>query len=152
MMNPHAPPPAALARSTKPGSAPPWWINPAYKDPLAAKFDGLAEFPPGSYELLESALNRLSAASGSVRVDEGEFVDLAALLFMINGHRPGPIAGFYVVVETIKGAGWCVAQLHADAATPIRIFSSPVYPSEAEARQAGERLRLADVGNAPPRI
>jgi hypothetical protein len=129
-----------------------WWMNPSYRNEPAIGFDALSDFPPGSFELVESEETRATGGSLPVRIDEGEFSSLAMLLFMINGHKPGPISGFYVVVETIKGKGWCVGQLHADAATPVRIFRTPVYDSEASARLAAERIRLAEVGNAPPRI
>ncbi|GAA2891018.1 hypothetical protein GGQ99_005156 [Aminobacter niigataensis] len=129
----------------------PWWMDHTYHEEKQANLDGLAEFPEGSFELLESLEDRKTAKELKARVDEGEFSDLAAILFMINGHKPGPVPGFYVIVETVKGSGWCVGQLHADGATPLRVFRNPIYPSEDEARQAAQKLRLADVGNAPPR-
>lgn len=125
-----------------------WWMNTEYQDEPSS----LSEFPTGSYELLESFEERNAPTSSPTPIDNGAFSPFASLLFMINGHRPGPVSGFYAVVEVIKGAGWCVCQLHADAATPLRVFRTPVYESEAEARQAAEKLRLTDVGNAPPRI
>ena len=128
-----------------------WWVNPAYRGQEAIEYDALSEFPAGSIELVDLE-NRSSARPESpVRVDAGEYSSLAMILFMLNGHRPGPISGFYVVVEAVKGRGWCVGQMHADAATPVRVFREPMYDSEAEARAAAERLRIADVGNAPPR-
>ena len=129
----------------------PWWVNPDYVAEKQANLDGLAQFPEGSFELLDSVEARETAKRIKIRVDEGEFSDLAGILFMINGHKPGPIPGFYVVVEAVKNSGWCVGQLHADASTPLRVFRNPIYPSEEEAREAAEALRLADVGNAPPR-
>lgn len=129
----------------------PWWMDRTYHEEKQANLDGLAEFPDGSFELLDSLEDRKTAKELKARVDEGDFSDLAAILFMINGHKPGPVPGFYVIVETVKGSGWCVGQLHADGSTPLRVFRNPLYPSEEAARQAAQQLRLADVGNAPPR-
>jgi hypothetical protein len=138
----------------------PWWMNPGYtaeapiefKGPSDIKLNGLPEFPIGTYEFLDSPEDRTTAQPLRARVDEGEFSPFATILFMINGHRPGPVPGFYVIVEAIKGKAWCVGQVHADATTPLRVFRTPMYDSESEARRAAEKLRLADVGNAPPRI
>jgi hypothetical protein len=128
-----------------------WWVNPSYRGGEAVKFDALAEFSPGSIQVVDPAAPESAATSVPVRVDEGEFSSLAMILFMLNGHRPGPIKGFYVVVEVMKGISWGVGQMHADADTPVRVFSNPLYESEELARAAAERMRLADVGNAPPR-
>jgi hypothetical protein len=128
-----------------------WWVNPAYRGQEAIAFDALSEFPAGSIELVDPKAPPSDKTALPVRVDTGEYSSLAMILFMLNGHRPGPISGFYVVVEAVKGSGWCVGQMHADAATPVRVFREPVYDSEAAARAAAERMRIADVGNAPPR-
>jgi hypothetical protein len=128
-----------------------WWINPSYKIEAAEAMGGLASFPAGSIEVIDSEKDRGQKPKASVSIEHGEFASLAALLFMINGHRPGPISGFYVVVEAVKGTSWSIGQMHADSATPLRVFSDHLYDSEEEARRAAETLRLADVGNAPPR-
>jgi hypothetical protein len=74
------------------------------------------------------------------------------MLFMINGHRPGPVKGFYVVVQAKKGEAWCVGQLHANSVTPLRVFADRLYDSEDAARRAAERMRLDEWGNRPPRM
>ena len=127
-----------------------WWMNPDYKVGVAA-MDGLAAFPVGSVEVIGSQEDQNLQRTRPVSVEHGEFASLAALLFMINGHRPGPISGFYVVVEAVKGKYWSIGQMRADPTMPLRVFSDHMYGSEAEARRAAETLRLADVGNAPPR-
>jgi hypothetical protein len=113
--------------------------------------DGLVEFPAGSVELLDPADGPAKETTARVSVEHGEFASLAAILFMINGHRPGPMPGFYVVVEAVRGTAWAVGQMHADATTPLRVFTDRLYANETEARAAAQRMRLADVGNAPPR-
>jgi hypothetical protein len=128
-----------------------WWVNPAYRGQEAIQYDALAQFPPGSILLVDPDDQISLGKPIPIRVDTGEFSSLAMILFMLNGHRPGPISGFYVVVEAVKGKSWCVGQMHADADTPVRVFRSPMYDSEDAARAAANRLRLADVGNAPPR-
>ncbi len=127
-----------------------WWVHSDWKSKVF-ELDGILDFPKGSIELVDP--NEPSSKEQlPVSIDQGDFSSLGALLFMINGHRPGPIRGFYVVVEAQKGKGWCVGQMHADSETPLRVFIDAVYPSEDEARQAAERMRMKDWGNLPPRM
>lgn len=127
-----------------------WWVHSDWKSKVV-ELDGILEFPKGSVELIDQREDN-SGNQKPVSIEHGEFASLGALLFMINGHRPGPIRGFYVVVEARKGKSWCVAQMHADSVTPLRVFIDVLYPSENEARQAAEKMRINDLGNSPPRM
>ena len=127
-----------------------WWVHPDYRKGVI-ELDGILEFPTGSVELVDLE-NPQSQEPVPVMIEHGEFSSLASILFMINGHRPGPIRGFYVVVEAKKGQAWCVGQIHADSVTPLRVFVNRMYDSEVAARGAAEKMRLADVGNAPARM
>jgi hypothetical protein len=131
-------------------SDPLWWVHRDFKN-KAVEFDGILDFPDGSLQLVDRREPTQDPPS-PVSIEHGEFSSLGALLFMINGHRPGPICGFYLVVEVKKKGVWCVGQMHADSITPLRVFVDALYGSEEEARQAAERMRLLDWGNSPPRM
>jgi hypothetical protein len=127
-----------------------WWVHPDFRDGVI-ELDGILEFPAGSIQLINPE-NPEYGEPIAVTIEHGEFSSLASILFMINGHRPGPIRGFYVVVEAKKGKAWCVGQIHADSVTPLRVFANCLYDSEELARNAAEKLRLADIGNSRPRM
>jgi hypothetical protein len=125
-----------------------WWVSPQFRDKVI-DLDGLFEFPAGSLKVVGQGQE---AADAPVFIEHGEFSTLGAMLFMINGHRPGPVKGFYVVVQAKQGEAWCVGQLHADSVTPLRVFADKLYDSEAAARRAAERMRLDEWGNKPPHM
>jgi hypothetical protein len=127
---------------------PMWWVSRQFRDKVV-DLDGIMEFPAGSVKLVDR--NEAEPAE-PVLIEHGEFSALGAMLFMINGHRPGPVKGFYVVVQAKRGEAWCVGQLHADSVTPLRVFADKFYDSEDEARRAAERMRLDEWGNKPPRM
>ena len=77
----------------------------------------------------------------------GDYQDLAKLLFKLNGYRPGPVRGWYVVVCTDTDRNWVIGQLCASAFTPVQVFEDMVYSSEAEARARAISLRSNDSGS-----
>lgn len=125
-----------------------WWVSPVFRDKIVS-LDGILDFKPGSVKLID---REVPEDLEPVLIEHGEFSALGGLLFMINGHRPGPVKGFYVVVEAKRGEAWCVGQLHANSVTPLRVFANKFYPSEDAARQAAEKMRVEECGNAPPRM
>lgn len=73
----------------------------------------------------------------------------AECLFTLNNRRFGPIPGAYVVVCTAAGRRWCVGQLCADRARPVRLLEALEFDSEEKARRAALRLRR-ERGEVPP--
>ena len=130
------------------GKDPMWWVSRQFRDKVV-DLDGIMEFPLGSVKLVD---RNEAEPPEPVLIEHGEFSALGAMLYMINGHRPGPVKGFYVVVQAKRGQAWCVGQLHADSVTPLRVFADKFYDSEDEARRAAERMRLDEWGNKPPRM
>jgi hypothetical protein len=117
---------------------------------LDGMLDAMPGFPPGSFELLDNDTDEETGEVPlSVRVDEGNFATLAKALFIHNGHRRGPVPGGFVVVEAVPGKVWCVGQLRADAAMPLRLFRSLVFASKAAAVAAAEERRQAAPVRAP---
>ena len=64
------------------------------------------------------------------------------MLYRLNGCRPGPVRGFYVIVGVEPGK-YAVGQLCADPAVPVQLFEDLVYASEEKARNKATELRTA---------
>lgn len=119
-----------------------WWLHPAFRGQQALPLAGSAAgtLP---HRWTRSDAPAVAAEHG---VDAGNlYSDLAKLLYSLNGHRPGPVRGFYVVVEAEVGR-FAVGQLCADPATPVQLFEDLVYATEAEARNKAAALRAANAG------
>ena len=79
------------------------------------------------------------------REPTGPFGDFAKLLYKLNGYRPGPVTGWFVIVSPEPGS-FAVGQLWVDAEVPVALFKDHVYDNEADARQAAEALRREQPG------
>lgn len=128
-------------RRAKPGAAPrrdeTWWLHPAYRGqqalPLAG--NGMAALP---HRWVDSTAP--PAPSDTPIETASPYADLARILYRLNGARPGPVRGFYVIVTVDKGR-FAVGQLCADPVTPVQLFEDLVFPREDEAREVAARLR-----------
>ncbi len=102
--------------------------------------------PPGKKQMPTSA-EGLSAIEGHLLdgLDLEKLSDLAEVLFALNNYRIGPIPGFYVAVEVTPGEAWCVGQLCADRAKPLRVVGTRTYRKPESAQRAAERLRARDL-------
>jgi len=102
--------------------------------------------PPGKHQMPTSA-QAMSATEGRLLggLDLEKLSDLAEVLFALNNYRIGPIPGFYVAIEVTPGEEWCVGQLCADRAKPLRVFDKPVYKKPDTAQRAAERMREKDL-------
>lgn len=78
---------------------------------------------------------------GYLREDHGNYETLAKILFKHNGYRPGPVRGWYVIVELADYGGFAIGQMRADAGCPVQLFSDLIFPTETAARQRAEQLR-----------
>ena len=74
-------------------------------------------------------------------LDLEKLSDLAEVLFALNNYRIGPIPGFYVAIEVTPGSEWCVGQLSADRAKPLRLFDKKIYKKPETAQRAAVRMR-----------
>lgn len=136
-------PPAAVPLARDEG----WWLHPAFRGQQALPLDGSAAGTlPHRWVRSDAPVSPSEA-----NVEEGNgYGDLARLLYRLNGHRPGPVCGFYVIVEATRGR-YAVGQLCADPATPVQLFEDLVYSREDQARAKAAELREADRG-APARF
>lgn len=78
-------------------------------------------------------------------LDPEKLSELAEVLFAFNNYRAGPMPGFYVAVEVEADKQWCVGQLCADRAKPLRLLSNKSYKTARGAQKAAERLREQDL-------
>lgn len=118
-----------------------WWLHPAFRGQQALPLAGSAAgtFP---HRWTQSDAPPVPMEAG---VEEGSlYSDLAKLLYSLNGHRPGPVRGFYVVVE-VAARRYAVGQLCADPVTPVQLFEDLVFTSETEAKARAAELRAANI-------
>jgi hypothetical protein len=119
-----------------------WWLHPAFRggQTLPLEGTGLGKLP---HRWVRSDA---PAASGEAGIDDHHaYADLAKILYALNGHRPGPVAGFYVIVEASPGH-FAVGQLCADPVVPVQLFEDLVYEDETLARAKAAELKAAQPG------
>jgi len=119
-----------------------WWLHPAFRGQQALPLnDSAAGKLPHRW-----VRSDVPPVDSEAKVDDTSlYGDLAKLLYSLNGHRPGPVRGFYVIVEFEAGR-FAVGQLCADPAMPVQLFEDLVYPKEADARAKADALRAAQPG------
>lgn len=119
-----------------------WWLHPAFRGgqtlPLAGT--GLGALP---HRWVRSDAPPAAVEAGMD--DVSAYADLAKILYALNGHRPGPVAGFFVIVETAPGR-YAVGQLCADPGVPVQLFEDLVFDDEGAARAKAAELRAAQPG------
>ena len=108
--------------------------------------------PPPGKNMMPTSARPASALEQALLggLDRDKLSDLAEVLFALNNHRHGPIAGFYVVVCTKAEKEWCVGQLCADREKPLKLIEDELYDSTAAAQAAAERLKAADPASDQP--
>lgn len=78
-------------------------------------------------------------------LDPDKLSDMAEVLYAFNNYKVGPMPGFYVAFELTPGEEWCVGQLCADRAKPIKLFDKKIYKRASSAQKAAERMREKDL-------
>lgn len=119
---------------------PHWWLHPALRGREALVLGGVDALP----------CRWVRSDAAPVRSDtplesDSRYADFAKLLYNMNGCRPGPVQGWYVIVGVEPGK-FAVGQLCADPVAPVTLFEDLVYASEAEARSQAERMKAMDPG------
>ena len=112
-----------------------WWLHPAYRGEQALSLTSEAGAMPHRWVRSDASSLRVESV-----VEDGAYADLAKVLYRLNGARPGPVRGFYVIVAVEPGR-YAVGQLCADPAAPVQLFEDLVFPTEAEARNKAAALR-----------
>ncbi|MSQ67018.1 MAG: hypothetical protein EXR83_02315 [Gammaproteobacteria bacterium] len=118
-----------------------WWLHPVLRGQQSLPLNAGAGAMPHRWVRSDGTLEPLET---SLEVDS-PYADFAKILYRLNGARPGPVRGFYVIVEIEKGR-FAVGQLCADPALPVHLFEDLVYPCEAQARTKAAELRALAPG------
>ncbi len=107
------------------------------------------EMPPIGKKVMPTTAEPPSEIERAVMggLDPDKLSDLSEVLFALNNHRHGPIEGFYVVVCTKPEEQWCVGQLCADRAKPLKLLEDMLFDSPEAAQAAAEQLK-AERANA----
>jgi hypothetical protein len=66
---------------------------------------------------------------------------LQSVVQVLNGFRPGRLAGRYVVVHRSASRRWAIAELTTDADHPLAYLEGEEHATEEAALAAVERLR-----------
>ena len=118
-----------------------WWLHPAYRGRQAFELDSAVGAMPHRWVRSDLPSPRVEADLD----DDHPYADLAKVLYRLNGSRPGPVRGFYVIVA-IEPGRYAVGQLCADPAVPVQLFEDLVFTSEAAARAQAAAMRAAEPG------
>jgi len=119
-----------------------WWLHPAFRGQQALP---LAD---SGFGALPHRWVRSDAPVPATETDVDEssgYADLAKILYALNGHRPGPVRGFYVIVQAAPGR-YAVGQLCADPQVPVCLFEDLVFGTEDEARTKAAAMRASQLG------
>lgn len=116
-----------------------WWLHPAYRGRQAFELDSAVGSMPHRWVRSDAAPERVEATLD----EQHPYADLAKVLYRLNGSRPGPVRGFYVIVGVEPGK-YAVGQLCADPAVPVQLFEDLVFKSESAARNKAQALREAE--------
>ncbi len=122
-----------------------WWIHPALRAKESLTAPAAHAMPEGSHLWVRSDDPPPTPPRDSdacMPVGQGTYADFAKVLYKLNGYRPGPVAGWYVVVCVRPGKAWAVGQLRADTQQPLQLFSDLVFETEDAARAKADALRL----------
>ena len=116
-----------------------WWLHPSIRGQQA--FDADASQLPWCW-MTQSESDTADVFNGE---PVGPYGNFAKLLYKLNGYKPGPVTGWYVIVSPEPGK-YAVGQLRVDPEEPLVLFSDHVYDTEDEARDVAATLREANPG------
>lgn len=116
-----------------------WWLHPALRGQEALPRQA------GSLPWRWAEAADDDDGAGAAHEAAGPYGDFAKLLYKLNGYRPGPVRGWFVIVSP-EPDRYAVGQLWVDAQVPVVLFPDHVYASEAAAREVAESLRARDPG------
>ena len=101
---------------------------------------------PGKH-VMPTSVEAMSEQEAEVlsQLDPAKLSEMAEVLFAFNNYQLGPMPGFYVAFELEPGEKWCVGQLCADRAKPLKLFDKKLYKTANGAKRAAEKMRAADL-------
>jgi hypothetical protein len=118
-----------------------WWIHPALRGQQSLDGTMSGALP---WKWIKSSSH--SDADPVNTIDpSGPYADFAKLLYKLNGYKPGPVTGWYIVLSPKKDK-FAVGQLCVDPNIPVILFEDCVFSTEEEARKVATTLKSANPG------
>ena len=98
---------------------------------------------PAGKHIIPTRVGELSELEKRVLkdLDPDKLSDLSEVLYAFNNYKVGPMDGFYMAVEISSGSKWCVGQLCADRAKPLKLFEDQIFNTAEEAQNAAEKMK-----------
>ena len=118
-----------------------WWIHPAIRGAQPLNAEGGNTLPWRWSTLDEVAENEKT----SILEIKGPYADFSKLLYKLNGYKPGPVKGWFVVVSPNPGK-FAVGQLCVDPNVPVILYKDYVFSTENEAREKAKTLKKESPG------
>ena len=102
----------------------------------------LSSTPVGKH-VIPTRVEKLSDLENEIlkNLDPDKLSDLAEVLYAFNNYKVGPMNGFYMAVEVTPGTRWCVGQLCADRAKPLKLFEDKIFESAEAAQEEAKKIR-----------
>ena len=117
-----------------------WWLNPALRGQQALGSNTGDSLP---WRWLSFATR--DEAQVAALDTNGPYGDFAKLLYKLNGYRPGPVRGWFVIVQPTPEQ-FAVGQLWVDPNIPVVLFDDLLFENEEAARAKAEQLREREPG------
>ena len=118
-----------------------WWLHPAIRGAQSLNTAGDKTLPWRWSTLKESSEEKPAPTSEM----QGPYSDFAKLLYKLNGYKPGPVKGWFVIVSPNPGE-FAIGQLCVDPHIPVILYRDHVYKTESEAREKAELLKKESPG------
>ena len=98
---------------------------------------------PAGKHVIPTRVEELNKLESKVleNLDPDKLSDLSEVLYAFNNYKVGPMDGFYMAVEVVEGTKWCVGQLCADRAKPLKLFEDQIFDTAIEAQSAAEKMK-----------
>ena len=118
-----------------------WWLHPAIRGAQSLNKDGGTTLP-WRWSTLDDVLKEKAKHTLEIK---GPYADFAKLLYKLNGYKPGPVKGWFIVVSPAPKK-FAVGQLCVDPNIPIILYQEYIFKTEREAREKATILKKESPG------
>ena len=118
-----------------------WWLHPAIRGAQPLNENG-SQTLPWRWSTIEQVKEEKTLPTLEIK---GPFADFAKLLYKLNGYKPGPVKGWFVVVSP-EPDKFAIGQLCVDPNIPVVLYEDLVFNTEDEAREKANMLKKDSPG------
>ena len=118
-----------------------WWLHPAIRGAQSLNENGATTLP---WRWSSSSTVEDEQKYPTLEL-KGPYADFAKLLYKLNGYKPGPVKGWFVVVSP-EPEKFAVGQLCVDPNIPVVLYEDLVFPTEEQAREKANALKKQSPG------